>query len=165
MSNLDYLGTSAPSMVLYLPHRPNGLDRLVRTPDARLLMDGNSNHWRKIVTLLAKVACPDEDWRGFRDEALFQHTALCFAPRLIDGATWHWIGGKENLLRFGLEVSNAEALPDAPDVAIDIENRILLTPYPDYRQLSNATVSQIRTALTAAGFFTADLGATFSSSP
>lgn len=153
MSNPDYLGSPTPSIVLYLPHRPNGLEQLTREPDAGLLMDRNSNHWRKIVTLLAKVASPDEEWRSFRDDALFQHTALCFAPRLMDVNAWHWIGGKDNLQRFNIDGLHPVPLRDSPAVAIDNEKQILLTPYPDYRQLNNATVSQIRTVLDGQGFY------------
>ena len=153
MSNLNYLGTSSPSLVLYLPHRPEALDRLVMAPDVRLLLENNSNHWRKIVTLLAKVASPQKEWRNFRDDALFQHTALCFSPRLKETSAWHWIGGKDNLRRFDIKGLNAKPLSAAPAVAIDTEKQLLLTPYPDYRQLSNATVSEIRTALDRLGFY------------
>ena len=154
MPTFNCLGTDTPSLVLYLPHRPQGLDQLVNTPDAKLLMENNSNHWRKIVTLLAKVASPDEDWRRFRDSDLFQHTTLCFGEALVDRTTWHWIGGKDNLQRFNLDGLNAQPLPDARDIAIDRKKRILLTPYPDYRQISNTRVSQIRAALYSESFYT-----------
>ncbi|WP_066963884.1 hypothetical protein [Microbulbifer sp. Q7] len=153
MKEPDYLGPPRPALILYLPHRPQGLDELIAAPDAQQLMENNSNHWRKIMTLLAKVASPQAEWRSFRDDALFAHTALCFAPRLEDAPGWHWIGGKENLQRFTIEDLNAKALKGAPEVALDIEKRVLLTPYPDYRQLSNATVAEIRTALERAGFY------------
>ncbi|WP_226704396.1 DUF6942 family protein [Microbulbifer elongatus] len=154
MKELDYLGSPQPSLILYLPHRPEGLGQLVKTPDAGLLMENNSNHWRKIVTLLAKVASPQQEWRGFRDNALFEHTALCFSARLREMPGWHWIGGKDNLQRFNIEGLNAKPLKEAPEVALDTEKHILLTPYPDYRQLSNATVDEIRKALGRVGFYT-----------
>ena len=154
MKEPDYLGPPRSALVLYLPHRPQGLDELIQAPDAQQLIENNSNHWRKIVTLLAKVASPHEEWRNFRDDALFAHAALCFAPRLADGPGWHWIGGKENLQRFNIEGLNAKPLRGAPEVALDYEKRVLLTPYPDYRQLSNATVAEIRQALYGAGFYT-----------
>lgn len=160
MPDIDYLGTSCPALVLYLPHRPAGLGQLVKEPDSRLLIEKNSNHWRKIVTLLAKVASPDEEWRAFRDEKLFQRTALCFAPSLKGVNGWHWIGGKDNLQRFDIPGLDAKPLKEAPAVCIDSERRILLTPYPDYRQLNNATVSAIRAALEERGFYAPCLGAT-----
>ncbi|WP_323844479.1 DUF6942 family protein [Microbulbifer magnicolonia] len=150
----DYLGAAHPRLALYLPHRPNGLLQLVDAPSAQALTAANSNHWRKILTLLAKIASPDvDDWRRFRDEDLFRQTALCFAPRLADTARWHWIGGKDNLQRFSDLHHRARALAESPDVFIDPDNRLLLTPYPDYRQLSNAQVNHIRLALKEEGFY------------
>lgn len=154
MSPPDYLGTPGPRMVLYLPHRPTALEQLVLQPSAQALVDANSNHWRKIVNLLAKIASPEADgWRQFRDDALFQHTALCFSPTLVSGTTWHWIGGKENVQRFADVEMDREPLTGAPDVAIDYGRRLLITPYPDYRQLNNALVAAIRLALGNHGFY------------
>ncbi|WP_160153869.1 hypothetical protein [Microbulbifer sp. ALW1] len=157
MRHTNYLGSPEPSLILYLPHRPEGLDELINAPDAQRLMANNSNHWRKIVTLLAKVASPHEEWRSFRDDVLFEHTALCFSVRLQELDAWHWIGGKDNLQRFSIDGLNAKPLRAAPDVALDPEKQILLTPYPDYRQLSNATVTEIREALDRAGFYDENL--------
>lgn len=154
MSDIDYLGAVRPTLILYLPHRPNGLARLQQHPDAAELMAANSNHWRKIVNLLAKVASPvAEDWRCFRDTSLFQKTALCFAPALSGREGWHWIGGKDNLQRFAGLKHNACPLAGAPGVSVDTERRLLLTPYPDYRQLSNALVEKVRLSLEGQGFY------------
>lgn len=154
MPEPNYLGASRPRLVLCLPHRPNNLAELVDSPDARALVAANSNHWRKIVALLAKVASPNaDDWRRFRDEELFRHTALCFAPILLDSGFWHWIGGKDNLQRFSALQHNAQPLGDSAEISIDPNKRLLLTPYPDYRQLSNALLSRIRFALAGYGFY------------
>lgn len=150
----NFLGAAQPQLALYLPHRPNDLVQLVKNPSAQALTAANSNHWRKIVTLLAKIASPEaDDWRRYRDETLFRQTALCFAPRLSDTATWHWIGGRDNLLRFNDLHHHAQPLANCPEVLIDPDKRLLLTPYPDYRQLSNALVRQIRAALDRLGFY------------
>ncbi|WP_250464127.1 DUF6942 family protein [Microbulbifer litoralis] len=154
MPEPDYLGSRHPRLLLYLPHRPYGLAELVAAPDARALVAANSNHWRKIVTLLAKIASPDaDDWRRFRDEELFRRAALCFAPELVNTTAWHWIGGMDNLRRFSALQHRAQPLADSPGVSIDPDRRLLLTPYPDYRQLSNALVSRIRSALARRGFY------------
>ncbi|WP_193164426.1 DUF6942 family protein [Microbulbifer hainanensis] len=154
MSLPDLIGAVQPRIALYLPHRPHGMEELVMAPSARTLVAANSNHWRKIVTLLAKVASPEaDDWRRFRDEELFQQTALCFAPQLIKSLCWHWIGGKENLQRFGHLQHSAVPLAGCQEILIDPDKRLLLTPYLDYRQLSNALVSEIRSALSAHGFY------------
>lgn len=154
MPQPDDLGARNPRLVLYLPHRPNGLAQLVDSPTARALTAANSNHWRKIVTLLAKLASPvADDWRTFRDDGLFRHTALCFAPTLTDGPGWHWIGGQDNLERFATLTHQAQPWVGHPDIRIDPGRRLLLTPYPDYRQISNARVNQIRSALAHCGFY------------
>lgn len=154
ISNSDFLGTPLPRLVLYLPHRPHGLDPRVDTPSAPALVAANSNHWRKIITLLAKIACPEaDDWRRFKDETLFEQTALCFSPALVDVSTWHWIGGKDNLQRFESLHHNAQPLVEAAGIRLDPDRRLLLTPYPDYRQLSNRLLRQIRIALEAQGFY------------
>lgn len=154
MSSPDILGAARPKLALYLPHRPNGLEQLMLAPCAEALVAGNSNHWRKIVTLLAKVASPEQDnWRRFRDEDLFLTTALCFTPGLLATADWHWIGGKDNLRRFADLKHEAQPLTECPQVQIDPEMRLLLTPYPDYRQLSNAVILELRSALEDQGFY------------
>ena len=154
MPDIDYLGAARPALILYLPHRPNGLARLQQRPDATELVAANSNHWRKIVNLLAKMASPvAEDWRHFRDECLFQNTALCFVPAMTDKECWHWIGGRDNLQRFAGLQHNACPLAGAPGVSVDTERRLLLTPYPDYRQLSNALLEKVRLCLEEQGFY------------
>lgn len=151
---MEYLGAAHPRMVLYLPHRPNNLTTLAKTPSAQTLISANSNHWRKIVTLLAKVASPvAEEWRNFRDETLFTEVALCFTPQLINTTTWHWIGGKDNLQRFEDLSRLGQPLAGEPDILIAPDKRLLLTPYPDYRQLSNAKVGTIRAVLAEYGFY------------
>ncbi|SFM33662.1 DUF6942 family protein [Marinobacter zhejiangensis] len=154
MAQPDHLGSSQPRLVLYLPHRPDHAEQLALCPSAQALIAANSNHWRKIITLLAKVACPvADDWRGFRDNELFLRTALNFSDQLRPGDHWHWIGGKDNLQRFTTLEHRAQPLATAPAVAIDPDQRLLLTPYPDYRQLSNHTVAVIREALAGIGFY------------
>ncbi|MDC0661425.1 DUF6942 family protein [Marinobacter sp. SS21] len=154
MPHSDCLGASQPRLALYLPHRPNGLPQLEDDLSAQALMATNSNHWRKIVSLLAKIVSPTaDDWRQFRDDRLFQHTSLCFAPALSNCADWHWIGGKDNLRRFEGLIHQAQPLTVSASVAIDFNQRLLLTPYPDYRQLSNEVVGHIRAALDRQGFY------------
>ena len=151
---MDYLGPVPARLVLYLPHRPEGLASFAHAPSAQAVIAANSNHWRKIVTLLAKVACPvAEDWRSFRDDHLFAQTALCFSPTLKTGGGWHWVAGQANLQRFASLDQDARGLPEDGDIAVDWARRVLLSPYPDYRQLSNQRVSLIRDVLAQAGFY------------
>lgn len=154
MSVTHYLGSSCARLVLYLPHRPEGLEGFQHAPSAQAIIAANSNHWRKIITLLAKVACPSaSDWRRFRDEQLFAETALCFSPELRPEECWHWIAGQANLQRFTGFECLPPALGDDPVIAVDASRKLLLSPYPDYRQLSNARVVRIREQLALSGFF------------
>jgi len=153
MPHPDCLGSKHPTIVLYLPHRPIGLEQIAAEPSAPKIEALNSNHWRKILTLLAKIAGPNgEEWREFKKQNLFQQTALCFTPNLVETVTWHWIGGKDNLERFKTLQHQAQPLTGSPDVLLDPKLRLLLTPYPDYRQLNNQTVDRIRSALDHHGF-------------
>ncbi|WGL17332.1 hypothetical protein PVT68_03310 [Microbulbifer bruguierae] len=150
----ERIGSDNPKLVLYLPHKPQAYAQLQKDADAGVLLEQNSNHWRKIVTLLAKIASPVEtDWRHFRDTALFAETAICFTPELIGGTSWHWIGGKDNLHRFEHLVHRARPFADCDTVLIDPETCLLITPYPDYRQLTNAMVGAIRSELSRLSFY------------
>ncbi|TCK08782.1 DUF6942 family protein [Marinobacterium mangrovicola] len=147
------LGTPAPRLSVYIPHEPASIDACIADTRITTLLAQNSNHWRKIVNLAAKVASPDDDWRSFRDAYFFNQVALVFAPELEQTDGWHWIGGKENQTRFGMTNLSASPLPGTDDLFVIPEQKLLLTPYPDYRQLSNQKVAMIREALETLGFY------------
>ena len=154
MTSCDILGSATARLILYLPHRPVGLETFAETPTAQAVTEANSNHWRKIINLLAKVASPEGgDWRRYRDHALFTQTAICFAPQLLPAAGWHWIAGKENLHRFEGLAHQATPIDAVGRLNMDVARRLLLSPYPDYRQLSNERVAVVREALVGAGFY------------
>lgn len=154
MSAPDYLGAPCARLILYLPHRPEGSEAGWRVPTAQGIIAVNSNHWRKILTLLAKVASPVAgQWRGFRDSELFVETALCFQPELQRGDRWHWIAGQANLQRFARVEQGGLTHPEDSQIAVDVRRKLLLSPYPDYRQLSNARVARIRGMLAQSGFY------------
>lgn len=148
----DTLGSTLPRLVLYLPHLPQGIEQYRQMPTAERLIAHNSNHWRKIVTIAAKIAAPDADWRGFRDKHFFDRIALCFTPVLLPNDAWHWIGGKANQARFDDLPSTVTPLAGSDDLFIDTEHKLLLTPYPDYRQFSDRKIGLVRQALAQAGF-------------
>lgn len=103
---------------------------------------------------MAKVCAPDGDWRGYRTRLLSEQ-ALGFAPQFHATSSWHWIGGQQNQARFReLDQPHARVRVD-DDIAFEPQRRILLTPYPDYRQLSNRKVVLIRELLAHYGFYPA----------
>ncbi|WP_104003068.1 DUF6942 family protein [Marinobacterium lutimaris] len=150
---LQRLGSANPRLCVYIPHLPEALEACAASGDVATLLAHNSNHWRKIVTLSAKIASPDDDWRTFRDQQFFRQVALVFSASIEVGACWHWIGGKDNQARFGLDSADWAPLAGTDDLFIDAERKLLLTPYPDYRQLSNQKVELIRQALQQLGFY------------
>lgn len=147
------LGTTDPRLTIYIPHLPAGMEQLIEHTSVTALLACNSNHWRKIITLGAKVAAPDPEWQQFRDLHFFKQVALVFSPTLENSPGWHWIGGKDNQSRFGLNSEECLQPTHASDLFIDPVRRLLLTPYPDYRQLSNLKVGLIREALQQHGFY------------
>lgn len=141
-SDKALLGAPAAALVLYLPNPPRyPVDR--PRADTAALIDLNGNHWRKILTILAKIACrPAGDWRRYRDEALLQSSeAISFADRLEPGAGTHLVAGKASWERFGFDIGEFTAVDDGRLYA---RGNILLTPYPDYRQFPNRTIERVR---------------------
>ncbi|WP_205828075.1 hypothetical protein [Microbulbifer sp. SH-1] len=150
------IGSKNPRLVLYVPHKPNSFDELTERPNIQTLIANNTNHWRKIATLLAKICSPDlENWRQFRDSRLLESSAISINPTLcnLESRPWHWIGGKDNQRRFSYLQHNALPLESCENVAVDRRKQLLFTPYPDYRQLDNAVIIEIRRALETGGFY------------
>lgn len=139
-----YIGSSAPDLILYLPNPP-------RMPASHPwgiteLIDLNGNHWRKILTILAKLCAPTDDWKGYRDnELLKQKQAICFEGTLIAGDARHLVAGKASWIRLGLDPSDFHPLDDQQRAWQ--RGNIFLTPYLDYRQFPNALIEQIKPCL------------------
>jgi len=116
------------------------------------------NGWRKVFNVYAKLlfAVPRElfhfdeshaSWQQFRDKALLQHnsrTSLNFTPPIFAG-----IGDNNNrdiTIIMGRTYAKSLPLPktllwETPEFAIDIEHRLIVCPYFDYRQLSNSKIA------------------------
>jgi hypothetical protein len=125
----------------------------------------NGNHWRKIVTLMAKICSPDEDWRTYRDRQLLKHkeVILIGAQALSPLARWHLVTGRAAADRLGLNEADAMGIAGAPALRLlklketsdkpsadeAVEEKILLTPYLDYRQYPNLLVEATRRCLGA----------------
>lgn len=136
-----HLGASLPKMAIYLnTHMPN-------CPDVALghhqfieeLIALNGNHWRKILVISAKLAAPDDNWRGFLEQQLLQQVQFCTAPHKVN-ADYQLIAGKANWPRFGHQIDLK--LPDFCCIGEDY-----LVPYPDYRQFPNWLIAVIRDKL------------------
>ena len=112
-----------------------------------------SNHWRKVFNVYAKLLFDwysqagreglPKTWQMFRDTELFQshsQTALLFGePHINEDDSLHLIAGKTYAARLNLPpltwIDNYFAVNKA--------RRLVVTPYPDYRQLSDEKIAQL----------------------
>lgn len=105
-----------------------------------------SNHWRKLFNVLAKLAQAlhwSDDWRHYRDHKLLQSHCRCAllfdAPEVSNSSpTIHVVAGKTY-------ATDLEIAVDWLDTrfAINREAKWIVSPYPDYRQLSNERIARL----------------------
>jgi len=157
------LGSHHSSIKFYIANRPP-IDDYPVMDELRGLAMGElthivkhtSNHWRKVFNVYAKLLfdwyqlqqlknLPDTyTWQAYRDLELFQahsQEALLFsAPQFeSDGNAIQIIAGKTYAAQL--------ALPPLVWLdayfAVNKEQRVIVAPYPDYRQLSNERIARL----------------------
>lgn len=155
------LGSTSSSINFYIANRPP-LDDYPQMNELRGLAMGElahivrhtGNHWRKVFNVYAKLLFDwyqlhqrndlPASWREYRDLELFQphsQEALLFnAPALTENQNCiHIIAGKTYAANL--------ALPSLVWLdtyfAVNKEYRVIIAPYPDYRQLSNERISKL----------------------
>ena len=160
-NNLIGLGSPKSTINFYIANRPP-IDDYPVMNDLRGLAMGElahivkhtSNHWRKVFNVYAKLLfdrhqlqgrtdLPDT-WQAYRDLELFQsHSteALLFsAPRLDeDSPCIHIIAGKT----YAAHLNLPPLVWLDSYFAINKEFRLIVAPYPDYRQLSNERIARL----------------------
>ncbi len=139
------LGAQTPRLVLYLPNPPQMPAQAAHwtAPDVAQLISQNGNHWRKILTILAKLCSTQLHWRDYRDQQLLQQSeAISFGSQLHPGVEWHLVAGKTSWQRLGLAPEDFDSLDT--EGRVRVRGNILLIPYPDYRQFPNRTLEQVR---------------------
>lgn len=147
MTPASVLGAPAAPLSVYLPTPPERLEFCQAPPDVPALIAANGNHWRKILTILAKLTSPGPDWRHYRDHQLLHHNEqLLFGDCLLPHAGWQLVCGKTNWARLGLSAGDFAALDD--NERIRVRGQLVLTPYPDYRQFPNALIAQLKDYMT-----------------
>lgn len=112
-----------------------------------------SNHWRKAFNVYAKLLfdwhqlqCRNDlpaTWQAYRDLELFQphsQEALLFSAPALDSntKTIHIIAGKT----YAAQLDLPPLVWLDSSFAINKEQRLLVAPYPDYRQLSNEKIAR-----------------------
>lgn len=166
-----HIGPAAATYAFYLPNPPLVPEDWHWEQDNAIaeLIALNGNHWRKIFTIMAKICAHGEDWRHYRNNLLLKkHQMLLIgADSLSPHASFHLVCGQAAATSFGIAVDSNIAT-DAQQTALQLlhasqgklqdvttimqgqypyANHVLLTPYLDYRQYSNALIALTRSHL------------------
>ncbi len=169
-----HIGPAAATYAFYLPNPPLMPEDWHWEQDNALaeLIALNGNHWRKIFTIMAKICAPSEDWRDYRDNLLLKQRQMLLigANALSPHASIHIICGQAAATALGitaeshiatdaLQTTEQQLMQDSQaklqDVTAVLQSQsghlscVLLTPYLDYRQYSNALIALTRKHLQA----------------
>ncbi len=154
-------GSQKYDLAFYIANRPpiddypllNSLKPL-RPGEIAHIVEHTSNHWRKVFNVLAKflmelrAGTKDEyegTWQQYRHETLFQmhsnEVLLFSAPDFsLKTNAVHVITGKTYGTGLGLPFT-LDWLDSY--FAVNEEHRVIVSPYPDYRQLSNERITRL----------------------
>ncbi|MCL1076470.1 DUF6942 family protein [Shewanella dokdonensis] len=144
-----HIGNPAAQNLIYLPHSPIIPDHWSwqQSDAVETLISANSNHWRKIMVIAAKIFSPDEDWRHFLYSDLLWKLCLCTEPSAqqpVDGI--QLISGKA--ASDMLNVSTLKATPLLLEPKLQQLNaKTWLVPYLDYRQFPDRMIALLRQAI------------------
>ncbi|MEL4281577.1 MULTISPECIES: DUF6942 family protein [Shewanella] len=169
-----HIGPATATYAFYLPNPPLMPEDWHWEQDNAIaeLIALNGNHWRKIFTIMAKICAPSEDWRDYRDNLLLkqQQMLLIGANALSPHANIHIVCGQAAATALGiaaeshiatdaLQTTKQQLMQDSQaklqDVTAVLQSQsrhlscVLLTPYLDYRQYSNALIALTRNHLQA----------------
>ena len=170
MTNIGF-GDSDFSFAVYIANKPNMLEYQnlstvlpLVAGEISAINQSCGNGWRKVFNVYAKLlyALDKESfnftkqaptWQNYRDKYLLQaqsKTALLFsAPQLEPSKDIvHIICGKAHakaLISNGKLNANLVWLDD--EFAIDSQNKLIVCPYFDYRQLSNIKIERLANLL------------------
>lgn len=153
------LGAQGFKLAIYIANRPPlapylSLEDLrpLAAGEIKHITDQTGNHWRKIFNVSAKFLfelqqnCQQQThstWQQLRDQSLYQldsEIALLFSkPDLRESNLVHIIAGKTYAQALGLD----DLIWLDPHFAISPKTKLIVCPYLDYRQLSNARIAQL----------------------
>jgi hypothetical protein len=155
------LGTLQAKLYFYIKNRPplshyQNLSTMKIMTQGEINRIGNEtgNHWRKIFNVYAKLMFELDPehftcWQALRDEQLLQkddHCLLFSPPEIVMNNE----PNKECKIHIVLGKGYAEKLELADkctwlshDFAVNVEKKIIICPYFDYRQLSNIKIAQL----------------------
>jgi len=166
MTNIGF-GDNNFNFAVYIANKPNmheyqHLNNVIALTSGEIsaINESCGNGWRKVFNVYAKLlyaldekyfnfSSYEATWQSYRDKHLLQsqsNTALLFSgPQLgSNNETLHIICGKGHakaLIEGGELVNNLVWLDD--EFAIDKQNKLIVCPYFDYRQLSNIKIERL----------------------
>ncbi|PUA26897.1 MAG: hypothetical protein B0W54_21025 [Cellvibrio sp. 79] len=126
--------------------------RSLAAGELEYIVKHTSNHWRKIFNVYAKLLLDwhqvnnrknlPESWQKYRDQELFQshsQEALIFSHFRLNQNTQ-----AINIIAGKTYAANVDLPPLVwldSYFAINKQHRLIVAPYPDYRQLSNERIT------------------------
>jgi len=150
MINL-WLGASAKDAeyVFLLPNKPilpDDVDSVfLARPNISVLIELNGNHWRKILTIMAKIVTKDSaKWRECRDINLFNQVGITFSLERLHNEDYKgivFVVG--NTFRDPFPVSNSAQELGVKHLA-HVSYPSIWCPYLDYRQFPNILIDTLR---------------------
>ncbi|MGS0683120.1 DUF6942 family protein [Shewanella sp. 125m-7] len=150
MNKHNYLiGSASASTCFYLP-TPPALDshwHYASIDAIQRLIDSNGNHWRKILTIMAKISVGDNNWKHYRDDQLLkQNESICIgATKLMPDAKLHIVCGQQSAQ--SLQLSEQQCSLLTPYISKHLTQALYVCPYLDYRQFPNLQIDQLRSRL------------------
>lgn len=146
------IGTESTATCFYLPTSP-------KLPDnwscqdinaTQSMIELNGNHWRKILTIMAKIMVNDQNWRRYRDIQLLKkkEAIVIAATKLQCKSKVHIVCGQESIL--ALRINKDEFIPinaQSSNLLKHSHQPIYLCPYLDYRQFPNHQINLLRQTL------------------
>ncbi|MDR8523523.1 DUF6942 family protein [Shewanella fidelis] len=146
--NMLVIGNQDASHCFYLPTPPqipsnwqyDSFDAIAS------LIAANGNHWRKILTIMAKLSVLDTNWRNYRDTQLLkQNECLVIgATNLMTNAIHHFVCGHQSAHKLELNMLNMTELKGSEEFISSLHSNLYLCPYFDYRQFPNQHIDNLR---------------------
>ncbi|WP_394393339.1 DUF6942 family protein [Shewanella woodyi] len=148
------LGAHNPTYCFYLPTPPVFPKEwsLAQDDAISVLIEHNGNHWRKILTIMAKICAPNEDWKHYRDTHLLKHNEIILigADTLLQTnipqqKLWHFLVGAVVSQQLSMETQDVSFIDVNHNSKLLYNNQsLLITPYLDYRQFPNQLIAETR---------------------
>jgi len=138
-------GKKNASIQFMLPTPPEHLNAGESIND---IVTSNGNHWRKIFVIIAKLCCGKTSWQHYRTHDLLNEVYLNFSMHPTFDKQLNIVCGKTHSQSINIYEQSLswQVVDELARVRINKENsanRIIITPYLDYRQFPNALIEEV----------------------